>query len=140
MDIGISQVGQNFAINSDLKQLNNEAKEDLNLFKKQSVEEVKDIALLADKDIQEQIDFELSDKVIDSAIADVNEFVQTKNRQLNFSVDEGSGRQVVKVTDSQSGDVIRQIPTEEVLNFSKRIKELQTDVSSAVGMFVNKQA
>ncbi|WP_339770451.1 flagellar protein FlaG [uncultured Paraglaciecola sp.] len=140
MDIGISQVGQNFAINSDLKQLNNKAKEDLNLFKKQSVEEVKDIALLADKDIQEQIDFELSDKVIDSAIADVNEFVQTKNRQLNFSVDEGSGRQVVKVTDSQSGDVIRQIPTEEVLNFSKRIKELQTDVSSAVGMFVNKQA
>ncbi|WP_166425005.1 flagellar protein FlaG [Paraglaciecola sp. 20A4] len=140
MDIGISQVGQNFALNSDLKQLNNEAKEDLNLFKKQSVEEVKDIALLADKDIQEQIDFELSDKVIDSAIADVNEFVQTKNRQLNFSVDEGSGRQVVKVTDSQSGDVIRQIPTEEVLNFSKRIKELQTDVSSAVGMFVNKQA
>ena len=140
MDIGISQVGQNFAISSDVKQLNNEAKDDLNLSKKQSAEEVKDIALLADKDIQEQIDFELSDKVIDSAIADVNEFVQTKNRQLNFSVDEGSGRQVVKVTDSQSGDVIRQIPTEEVLNFSKRIKELQTDVSSAVGMFVNKQA
>ena len=75
-----------------------------------------------------------------SAISEVNEFVQTRNKQLNFSVDDDSGKQVVKVTDSDSGDIIRQIPTEEVLSLSRRIKELQMDVGSAVGMFFDKQA
>ena len=75
-----------------------------------------------------------------SAILEVNEFVQTRNKQLNFSVDDDSGKQVVKVTDSDSGDIIRQIPTEEVLSLSRRIKELQMDVGSAVGMFFDKQA
>ena len=59
---------------------------------------------------------------------------------MNFSVDDDSGKQVVKVTDSDSGDIIRQIPTEEVLSLSRRIKELQMDVGSAVGMFFDKQA
>ncbi|MEI8647837.1 flagellar protein FlaG [Paraglaciecola sp. Hal342] len=66
--------------------------------------------------------------------------LQTRNKQLNFSVDDDSGKQVVKVTDSDSGDIIRQIPTEEVLSLSRRIKELQMDVGSAVGMFFDKQA
>lgn len=55
-------------------------------------------------------------------------------------MDDDSGKQVVKVTDSDSGDIIRQIPTEEVLSLSRRIKELQMDVGSAVGMFFDKQA
>ena len=77
---------------------------------------------------------------LEEAILEVNEFVQTRNKQLNFSVDDDSGKQVVKVTDSDSGDIIRQIPTEEVLSLSRRIKELQMDVGSAVGMFFDKQA
>lgn len=76
---------------------------------------------------------------IESAVAEISEFVQAQNRQLAFSVDESSQRSVVKVTDSESGDVIRQIPSEEVLALSERIKELQTDVGAAVGVLFNKQ-
>jgi flagellar protein FlaG len=140
MDINVSQVGQNTAANIDLTRSSNPSVEGLRAFNEETTNEAKDIALIADKAIEEQNEVELSSKAIDNAILDVNEFVQSKNRQLSFSVDEDSGKQIVKVTDSESGDVIRQIPTEEVLNFSKRIKELQTDVSSAVGMFVDKQA
>lgn len=39
-------------------------------------------------------------------------------RKLEFSIDEDSGRNVVKVIDSDSGDVIRQFPSEEVLKLS----------------------
>jgi flagellar protein FlaG len=77
---------------------------------------------------------------VDEAITQINDFVQSKNRQLNFSIDEDSGRQVVKVTDAGSGDVIRQIPTPEVLKLSARIQELQSDLGSAVGLFFDNQA
>lgn len=76
---------------------------------------------------------------IESAVAEISEFVQSTNRQLAFSIDENTKRSVVKVTDSSSGEVIRQIPSEEVLALSERIKELQTDVGTAVGVLFNKQ-
>lgn len=43
-------------------------------------------------------------------------------RKLEFSVDESSGRDVVKVIDSDSGDLIRQFPSEEVLKLSSVAK------------------
>ncbi len=94
--------------------------------------------LTADKELDEAL--QPNQQNLEEAISEVNEFVQTRNKQLNFSVDDDSGKQVVKVTDSDSGDIIRQIPTEEVLSLSRRIKELQMDVGSAVGMFFDKQA
>jgi flagellar protein FlaG len=43
-------------------------------------------------------------------------------RELSFSVDEVSGRTVVKVIDAESGDVLRQIPTEEALRLASRLR------------------
>lgn len=43
-------------------------------------------------------------------------------RKLEFSIDEDSGRNVVKVIDSDSGEVIRQFPSEEVLKLSSVAK------------------
>ncbi|WP_102795742.1 flagellar protein FlaG [Bowmanella denitrificans] len=75
---------------------------------------------------------------IETAVQDVRDFVQAQNRNLNFAFDEGSNRSVIKVTDAQSGDVIRQIPSEEVLKLAERIKELQSEVGAAVGVLFNK--
>lgn len=83
---------------------------------------------------------EVSPEQIEQAASEISEFVQASNRLLNFSVDKDSNKQVVKVTDSQSGEVIRQIPSEEILELSDRLKELHTDVGSAVGVLFNKQA
>ena len=65
--------------------------------------------------------------------------MQSNSRQLNFSVDEGSNKQVVKVTDAESGKIIRQIPSEEVLALSERLQDLQTEVGTAVGLLFSKQ-
>ena len=43
------------------------------------------------------------------------------------------------VIDGQSGDVIRQIPSEEVLALAARIQELQQDVGVRVGVFINNE-
>ncbi|MFT5676420.1 MAG: flagellar protein FlaG, partial [Paraglaciecola sp.] len=44
----------------------------------------------------------------------------------------------VKVTDSETGEIIRQIPSEEVLRLSERLQNLQLDVGAAVGVLFNK--
>ena len=78
-------------------------------------------------------------QVLDTAVEEVQSFLQVQNRNLAFSVDESSRRPVVTVKDSSSGDVIRQIPSEEVLRLAERIKELQQDIGSKVGVLFNKQ-
>ncbi|QPG04964.1 flagellar protein FlaG [Salinimonas marina] len=74
---------------------------------------------------------------IDVAVEEIESFLQIQNRNLAFSVDEETKRSVVTVKDSASGDVIRQIPSEEVLRLAERIKDLQQDIGSSVGVLIN---
>lgn len=60
------------------------------------------------------------------AVASIQEFVQSVGRSINFSVDDGAGRVVVKVTDADSGDVIRQIPSEEALRLAENLSEVRS--------------
>ncbi|GEM_PF-205549 len=76
---------------------------------------------------------------METALAQVSDFVQVQNRQLNFSFDDKSNRSIIKVTDADSGDIIRQIPSEEVLKLAERIKELQNDAGEAIGVLINRQ-
>lgn len=50
-------------------------------------------------------------------------FVSSLNRGLRFSVHEESGRQVVTVVDSGTGETVRQIPSEELLDIIARLAE-----------------
>ena len=63
----------------------------------------------------------------------LQEFVGTLNRGLEFSVDEDSGRDVIKVIDRDSKEVVRQYPSEEVL-------DLIANLSDAAGNFINSKA
>jgi len=71
------------------------------------------------------------------AVESINQFVNAQMRTLNFSVDENSGKPVVKVVDFDTKDVIRQIPGEEVLKMASAIKRLQDDLGSATGLLIN---
>ena len=138
MEINVSQVSQNVAApRADIAPdsiRTNESTED-NLLSVSP--ETKGLSTTVDKNKQMYID--VSAEQIENAVIKLNEFVQTNSTQLNFSVDEGSNKQVVKVTDSKSGDIIRQIPSEEILRLSERLQELQMEVGTAVGFLFNKQ-
>ncbi|GEA11648.1 flagellar protein FlaG [Alteromonas sp. KUL49] len=82
---------------------------------------------------------EVESESLNEAVREVESFLQTQNRNLTFSVDEETSKSVVTVKDSESGDVIRQIPSEEVLKLAERIQELQQDVGSSVGVFINNE-
>ncbi|MGP0172407.1 flagellar protein FlaG [Pseudomonas sp. NCHU5208] len=69
---------------------------------------------------------EVSREEVEDAVATIQEFVQSVRRSINFAVDDGSGRVVVKVTDAGSGDVIRQIPSEEALKLAENLSEVRS--------------
>lgn len=140
MDIDFSQSGQNFALQNHEENIPRtvriqEGESELKARQAEQDEKLNVSAAQADKS-EELV---TSSETIATAVAEISEFVQAQNRHLAFSIDESSQRSVVKVTDAESGDVIRQIPSEEVLLLSERIKDLQSDVGAAVGILFNKQ-
>lgn len=62
-------------------------------------------------------------KQLNDALGTMKDFVQNVKRELQFSVDKDLGRTVVKVVDSESGDLIRQIPEEIFLELARKVKE-----------------
>lgn len=60
---------------------------------------------------------------VDEAVEKINQHVQTVQRDLQFTVDEDSGKTVIKVIDSNTKELIRQIPGEEALQVAKRLTE-----------------
>ncbi|MBO3275789.1 flagellar protein FlaG [Pseudomonas schmalbachii] len=63
---------------------------------------------------------------LDSAVDDIQSFLQTLKRNLNFSIDESSGKVVVKVIDGDSGKVVRQMPSEDVLKLAARLDDMRS--------------
>lgn len=59
------------------------------------------------------------------AVEDINRAMRQSHRNLEFSVDSDTNRVVVRLTDTETGEVIRQIPTEETLAISRSIGEFQ---------------
>ena len=59
------------------------------------------------------------------ALEQVREHVRRVVPELDFSVDEDTGRVVVKLMDTATNEVLRQIPSEEVLHIAKMLDKLQ---------------
>ncbi|WAT27065.1 flagellar protein FlaG [Pseudomonas sp. GXZC] len=58
---------------------------------------------------------------LEKAVTDIREFVQAAQRKLDFSIDDSTHRVVVKVIATDSGEVIRQIPSETALKLAQSL-------------------
>lgn len=74
---------------------------------------------LPSKAEQEKLEAEKIEQVTQS----INEHLQLVQRKLQFSIDKGSDRMVITVLDSETQEVIRQIPSEEALQLSRRLEQ-----------------
>ena len=70
---------------------------------------------------------------VEEAAKSVREFVQPINSNLEFNVDHDTGEMVVKVIDRASGEVIRQMPSEEMLAVAKALDSIK-------GLFIKQTA
>lgn len=73
-----------------------------------------------------------SAKELREAVDRIAKFVSPSSSEISFSIDSESGNDVVKVIDSSSKEVIRQIPSEEVVALSRALDKLQ-------GLFVREK-
>lgn len=64
-------------------------------------------------------------KKLETAVQEVQKFTQNLAKELQFNIDKDSGRTVVKVVDTSTKEVIRQIPSEEVLAMAKALGQIQ---------------
>jgi len=80
------------------------------------VVEQKEAEKSSEQDTAQQVDLrEVAQKLQD--------FIGGNHTSLQFSVDEEAGRDVIKVVDKQSGELVRQFPSEEVLDVIKSLSK-----------------
>lgn len=70
---------------------------------------------------------------VEESVDTLNQFVKSLNNPMLFSIDEDTGKTVVKIVDSSTQEVIKQIPSEEVLSIAKALDKLK-------GLFIEQKA
>jgi flagellar protein FlaG len=64
-----------------------------------------------------------SQEVVAKTAQQLESFVASMGRDLSFSVDSTTGYHVVRVTNPQTGEVIRQLPSEELLKIAQTMEQ-----------------
>ena len=82
----------------------------------------------------------LEDKqAVETQIEKLQEFNQSIDRSLQFKVDEELGVTIVRVIDKETDELIRQFPPEELINLSRRLKELNDIDSASSGVLLQEK-
>lgn len=69
---------------------------------------------------------DVNDKAaLSGAVKKLNEYVAPALQTIEFSIDDDTDRIIVKVVDTETQKVLRQIPNEEVLAISKTLDKLR---------------
>ncbi|GAB6259880.1 flagellar protein FlaG [Photobacterium sp. CCB-ST2H9] len=69
---------------------------------------------------------QLQRQQLEKLVESIEDFIGSMNKGLAFRIDEESGRQVVTVYEKESGEVVRQIPDEDMLVLSRQIASYTT--------------
>jgi len=67
---------------------------------------------------------------ISETVSEINSLIRSVQRDLAFNVDQDSGRTVIRVIDSESGELIRQIPSEDLLAIATHHRDFREDTVS----------
>ena len=63
---------------------------------------------------------------VSQALKNINNLLESRSQDLEFSVDSASARTIVKVVDKNTQEVIRQMPTQEALEIAKALDQLHS--------------
>ncbi len=80
---------------------------------------------------------------VSQAVSDINDYLQSVNRELRFRVDEALplGRAVISIIDSDTQETIREIPSREALALAQRLQEERlSETANVGGLFISDKA
>jgi len=66
---------------------------------------------------------EVTPQQIEDAVTKLNDYVQTVQRDLQFNLDDNSGKTIITVVDSHTSEVIRQIPDDVALKLAQDLQQ-----------------
>lgn len=75
----------------------------------------------------------VTQEAVAAAIQSVNAYAQSVSTSIQFTLDQDTGRTVVKMVDTETEEVLRQFPSEEMLAISRSIDRMQ-------GLLINRKA
>ena len=81
----------------------------------------------------------VSQEEVKNQIEELQQFHQSIDRSLQFKVDEELGVTIVRVIDKETDELIRQFPPEELINLSRRLKELNEQNSGSSGVLLQEK-
>jgi len=70
---------------------------------------------------------------LERAVRNINQTAKVQASNLKFEIDPDSERTIIKIVDQQTKEVLRQIPSEEVLSISKALDQ-------AIGLLIRQKA
>ncbi len=77
-------------------------------------------------------------EALQMATEQINQSLQTGGRSLQFRIDQNTGRTIISVVDSDTDQVIRQIPSEQVMELAARMRdgvETPGSVLKSIGIY-----
>lgn len=66
----------------------------------------------------------LSNDAVKQVASQINEFIKSSSSSLQFMVDDDTSKVVVRIVDLHTNEVIRQIPSEEMLAISRSLDQM----------------
>ncbi len=102
---------------------------------------VKDQQEIANKYLnnKDTVDEQNEPLVIEEALELIADFMQLSSRNINFQQDDASDKTVIKFFDAESKELIKQFPSEEVLEIAQKIVALRQDVGEKTGIFLEEK-
>lgn len=76
---------------------------------------------------------ELSQESLQQLVAEFEQQPAVQSRSLSFVVNEDTGRTIVSVFDRETDELIRQIPSEEIVRVAKALQDLREQSGSSLG-------
>ncbi|MDH5479431.1 MAG: flagellar protein FlaG [Nitrosomonas sp.] len=66
-----------------------------------------------------------SEQDVKQAVKQIEQVVSNLARNLQFSIDDDTGKTIVKILDAQTQEVIRQFPTEDAISIARALDRVQ---------------
>lgn len=93
---------------------------------------VVDVKTVDENALKQDSNQKLSLDAMKEAVKAGNTMLQSASSSLSFEIDSATKQVVVKIVDRNTGELVRQIPTVEMLDFMRRMRELEGNSGSLI--------
>ncbi len=80
---------------------------------------------------------EVTEDDVEKALEVVSSFINSTQKQVDFSRDNDAGKLVITVTDRETQEVINQFPSEKIISMAEKIQALHQEVESISGLIID---